>query len=55
MYYDKNGVRSMSCHDSFFVYFTDANESFYRDSLGWEKPPELNKKKKCSRFNLFAS
>ena len=42
-YYDENGAISICCHYSFFVYFIDANESFYCDSLGWEKPPDLEK------------
>ena len=33
-YYDENGAKSISCPYSFFVYFIDANESFYCDSLG---------------------
>ena len=28
-YYDENGARSISYHYLFFVYFIDANESFY--------------------------
>ena len=42
-YYDENGARSISCHYSFFVYFIDATEIFYCDSLGLEKSPEFEK------------
>lgn len=42
-YYDENGARSISRYYSFFVYLIGANWSFSCDSLGWEKPPELEK------------
>ena len=42
-YCNENGARFISYHYSFFAYFIDADESSYCDSLGWEKPPELEK------------
>ena len=38
---------------NFFVYFVDANESFYCDSLGREKPPDLEKNARNLIYSLL--